>query len=106
MLERLGNVDGVQFVNDSLAQALGARATPRFEVALVYQRQVDATAERERLQKELSKLESQSASAERQLGNEQFLAKAPPKVVEGLKKQLNEIQILLDKNRRALETLK
>jgi valyl-tRNA synthetase len=106
MLERLANVDGVQFVNDSLAQALGARATPRFEVALVYQRQVDATAERERLQKELSKLESQSASAERQLGNEQFLAKAPPKVVEGLKKQLNEIQILLDKNRRALETLK
>jgi valyl-tRNA synthetase len=106
MLERLSNVDGVQFVSESLAQAPGARTTSRFEVALVYERQVDTAAEKERLEKEMSKLESQSANAERQLGNEQFLAKAPPKVVDGLKKQLSEIKILMDKNRKALETLK
>jgi valyl-tRNA synthetase len=105
-LERLSNVDGVQFVSESLAQAPGARTTSRFEVALVYERQVDTAAEKERLEKEMSKLESQSANAERQLGNEQFLAKAPPKVVDGLKKQLSEIKILMDKNRKALEMLK
>jgi valyl-tRNA synthetase len=45
-------------------------------------------------------------SAERQLGNESFLAKAPPQIVDGLKKQEAETRLLLDKARAALENLK
>ncbi len=61
----------------SLAQMPGARTTPKFEVALVYEQKVDVAAERERLTKEMTKLEGELANADRQLGNQQFLAKAP-----------------------------
>ena len=44
-------------------------------------------------------------SAERQLGNESFLAKAPSPVVEGLKKQEAETRLLLEKARAALASL-
>jgi len=44
-------------------------------------------------------------SAERQLGNEGFLAKAPEHVVEGLKKQEAETRQLLEKARAALGAL-
>jgi len=62
-------------------------------------------AERERLTKELTRLEAQLANSQKQLGNEQFLAKAPPHVVEGLKKQAAELQILIDKTRGGLDAL-
>jgi valyl-tRNA synthetase len=106
MLERLANVEGMEFMAESLAHASGARTSTRFEVALVYERQVDKAAESERLKKELAKQGGQLAGSERQLGNEQFLAKAPPHVVEGLKKQVTELKILIEKNKRALEALK
>jgi valyl-tRNA synthetase len=105
MLERLANVEAIEFTNQSLANAPGARTTPKFELALVYERKVDVAAEKERLSKELARLENQLAGAQRQLGNEQFLAKAPAHVVEGLKKQAAELQVLIEKTRRALEGL-
>lgn len=105
MVERLATVNGVEFVSESLAQAAGARATPKFEVAVVYEQKVDVAAERERLTKELKKLEGQLANAQRQLGNEQFLSKAPAHVVEGLKKQESEIKTLLAKIQAALGKL-
>ncbi len=45
------------------------------------------------------------AAAERQLSNESFLQKAPPAVVEGLKKQEAETRLLLEKARAALNAL-
>jgi valyl-tRNA synthetase len=106
MLERLANVEGIEFTAESLAHAPGARTTAKFEVALVYERRIDKAAESERLKKDLAKLEGQLANAEKQLGNQQFLAKAPPQVVEGLKKQVQELKILIEKNNRALGALK
>ena len=105
MIERLANVEGIEFVSQSLAQAPGARTTPKFEVVLVYERKVDTAAEQERLTKELTRLENQLAGGRRQLGNEQFLAKAPANVVEGLKKQAAELEILIEKTRKALAGL-
>ena len=105
MIERLATVEGVQFVGDSLAQVAGARTTPNFEVGLVYEQKIDVTAERERLSKELKKLEGQLTNTERQLGNEQFLSKAPAHVVEGLRKQESELKLLIEKNKRALDSL-
>jgi valyl-tRNA synthetase len=105
MVERLANVEGIDFVAQSLANAPGARSTPKFEVALIYERKVDAAAEKERLTKELSKLEAQLANAHRQLGNQQFLSKAPAAVVDGLKKQAAETQVLIEKGRQALASL-
>jgi valyl-tRNA synthetase len=45
------------------------------------------------------------AAAEGRLGDEGFLSKAPPKVVEGLKKQAAETRLLLEKARAALAAL-
>jgi valyl-tRNA synthetase len=76
-----------------------------FEVAIEYQKKIDAPAERERLTKDIAKYEKGLAAAERQLGNEAFLKKAPPQVVEGLKKQEAETRLLLEKARAALDGL-
>jgi valyl-tRNA synthetase len=105
MVERLASVNGIEFVSESLAEAAGARTTPKFEVAVIYQQKVDTAAERDRLTKELKKLEGQLANAQRQLGNEQFLSKAPAKVVEGLRGQEAELKILIVKIRAALNNL-
>ncbi len=105
MLERLAGVEGIEFVGESLARVAGARTTPQFEAALVYERKVDAAVERERLAKELRKLEGQLGNTARQLGNEQFLSKAPAHVVEGLRKQEGELKLLSEKIQRALDNL-
>jgi valyl-tRNA synthetase len=74
-------------------------------VSVVYEKQIDVPAERERLTKDIAKYEKGLAAAERQLGNEGFLAKAPAQVVEGLKKQEAETRLLLEKARAALNSL-
>jgi valyl-tRNA synthetase len=75
------------------------------DIAIDFQAKVDTTAERERLTKEIAKLEKNIASADRQLNNAGFLAKAPNDVIEGLKKQRAENQRLLDKFRDDLDKL-
>jgi valyl-tRNA synthetase len=104
MVERLGRVSEMRFVAEITA-GLAKHSTPSFDVAVVYERTIDVPAERERLNKDIAKFEKGVAAAERQLGNESFLAKAPPQVVEGLKKQEAETRLLLDKARAALVAL-
>jgi valyl-tRNA synthetase len=76
-----------------------------FDVGFDYEATVDVPAERSRLTKDIAKYEKGIAAAERQLGNEGFLAKAPANVVEGLKKQEAETRLLLEKARAALKNL-
>jgi valyl-tRNA synthetase len=104
MVERLARVKEVRFVAE-IAVGLSKHSTANFDVAVIYERTVDVPAERARLTKDIEKFEKGVAAAERQLGNEGFLAKAPAKVVEGLKKQEAETRLLLDKARTALAAL-
>jgi valyl-tRNA synthetase len=101
-IEKLANVEGVEFVAESLAKTPGSRSTARFDLAVVYEKKIDVAAERERLQKELTRLEGELANARRQLGNEQFLSKAPEKVVQGLRTRAAELETLIAKARSAL----
>jgi len=96
-VERLGSVESVKFVESSLAKLAGARSTSRFDVHVVYERKIDVAAECERLKKELEKIEKDIAGGERQLSNEGFLAKAPAKVVEGLRAKAEELKVLREK---------
>jgi len=75
------------------------------DIQVIYENEIDIPAERERLTKEIAKLEKNLASAERQLGNDAFLAKAPSNIVEGLKKQESENRQLLEKAKAALAAL-
>jgi valyl-tRNA synthetase len=83
----------------------GARSKTKFEVALMYEQKVDVAAERERVTKELAKLQGELANADRQLGNQQFLAKAPTQVVEGIRRRQGELHVLIEKGKTALAKL-
>jgi valyl-tRNA synthetase len=98
-VERLANVEQIVFVNESLAKLPGARHTARFDVHVVYEQKIDAAAECERLKKDIDKMEKEVGNNERQLSNENFLAKAPANVVEGLRKRRQELDVLLAKAR-------
>jgi len=103
--ERLANVSTITFVDSELSNVPGARHTARFDVVVDYEKKVDTAAERARLEKDLAKMEAELANARRQLTNEQFLAKAPGNVVEGLRKRASELELLLEKARAALQAL-
>jgi valyl-tRNA synthetase len=105
-VERLGNVSTITDATQSRASQAPSRATARFDVRVVYEKKIDIAAERERLTKELEKMEKEITNGQRQLSNEGFLAKAPASVVEGLRKRAGELVGLLDKTKSKLEELK
>jgi valyl-tRNA synthetase len=104
-IERLANIDTIRFVTTSPANKGAARSTARFDVHVIFEKKIDVAAECERLKKDLEKLEKEFANNQRQLGNEQFLAKAPAKVVEGLRTRAAELTVLLEKTRSKLKEL-
>jgi len=104
VLAKMARVQAVEFASEPLT-GTNARSTADFDVAVLYERQIDIPAERERLTKDLAKYEKGLAAAEKQLNNEAFMAKAPANIVEGLRKQSAETKILHDKTRAALDSL-
>jgi valyl-tRNA synthetase len=104
MLSRMARVASVEFASEPLSGS-NARSTADFDVAVVYERQIDVAAECERLTKDLAKYEKGLAAAERQLNNESFMAKAPAPIVDGLRKQHAETKTLYDKTKSALKAL-
>ena len=104
-VERLATVEKVTFVEASLAKQAGARSTARFDVHVAYERKIDLGAERRRLEKELEPIEREIASAEKQLGNDEFLSKAPAQVVEARRKRSQELQILRERIQKQLNEL-
>ena len=104
LLSRLARVSAVELLSEA-PQGGNARSTAHFDVAVAYERQIDVPAERERLTKELARLEKGMNAAEKQLGSESFLAKAPAHIVDGLKKQAAETKALQEKTKAALELL-
>ncbi|MDE1155785.1 MAG: valine--tRNA ligase [Acidobacteriaceae bacterium] len=104
MLARMARVSAVEVVASALS-GNNTRSTASFDVTVLYERQIDVAAERERLTKEIAKLSKGLEAASRQLGSESFLAKAPAHIVDGLKKQAAENQALKDKAEAALAQL-
>jgi valyl-tRNA synthetase len=105
-VERLATIEKIEFVEKSLAKLSGARHTARFDVHVIYERKIDVGVERERLKKELEQIEKEMGNGQRQLGNGQFLAKAPAKVVEGIRNRAQELAILREKVQSKLAELK
>jgi valyl-tRNA synthetase len=104
MLARTARVASVEIASSTL-RGPGTRSTAAFDVQVIYQRQIDTPAERERLTKDLAKYEKGLTSADRQLTNETFMSKAPAHIVDGLRKQYAETKILYDKTKAALDAL-
>jgi len=104
-VERLANVETILFTNGPLVDTLGARTTARFDFLLIYEKKINIAAERERLKKELEQIEKEIANGQRQLRNEQFLAKAPAQVVEGIRKRSQELAMQQEMTKSQLNAL-
>jgi valyl-tRNA synthetase len=104
ILSKLARVSAIEIVSKPLT-GNNARSTQAFDVAVLYERQIDVPAERERLSRDLAKYEKGLTAAERQLSNESFMAKAPAHIVEGLRKQAAETRTLYEKTKAALDAL-
>jgi valyl-tRNA synthetase len=81
------------------------RVTANFTVGLVYEKRIDLAAERERLQKKQDQLEKRIGNSDRQLQSAEFLARAPEKIVTGLRKQVAEDTLLLQETLNAIRKL-
>ena len=104
-VERLANVETVGLTNRPLVDTIGARRTARFDVLVIYEKKIDLAAERARLTKELERIEREIANGRRQLSNEQFLAKAPANVIEGIRKRAQDLATEQEKTRGQLSAL-
>jgi valyl-tRNA synthetase len=104
MLSRLARVSEVKLVDKS-PTGNNSRSTSSFDVAVVYERQIDIPAERERLTKDLIKFNKGIEAANKQLTNEGFTSRAPAHIIEGLKKQYAETTALKEKAEAALAAL-
>ncbi len=104
LIKRLARVSDIQF-EDKPFVGPDVRSAKHFDLAVIYERQIDVAAERERLTRELAKYDKGLQAAEKQLGNPGFVAKAPPHIIEGLKKQAAETRGLKEKAEAALKGL-
>jgi valyl-tRNA synthetase len=104
ILDRLARVSAIE-ISDSPLTGANTRSTPAFDVAVVYEKQIDVAAERERLTKELARLDKQITANQARLSDTSFTAKAPAHIVEGLRKQTADLITLRDKTRGGLDSL-
>ncbi|WP_186259500.1 valine--tRNA ligase [Burkholderia gladioli] len=99
-LKALARLSDVTIVADEAALDSEAQGAPIAIVGankLVLKVEIDVKAERERLSKEVARLENEIRKCEAKLGNEAFVAKAPPAVVEQEQKRIAEFRGTLDK---------
>jgi valyl-tRNA synthetase len=83
------------------------RSTPDFDllVEVPQESAEQVQAQRAKLTKEIEQLEKVIANSERQLSNEDFMSKAPEKVVTGIREKLAGYRVQLEKSKAALEAL-
>jgi valyl-tRNA synthetase len=100
----MGRVSEVNFAEappSGSAQFVLGEATMALALANV----IDLAAERERLNKEIGKLQQEIEKIDARFANEQFMAKAPEEVVEENRERRAEAEAAADKLRLALRRL-
>jgi valyl-tRNA synthetase len=91
LLKALAKVGEVRIIADEAAFAEATRLLPvavEGPVRLALHVEIDVGAERERLTKEITRLEGEIVKANNQLGNENFVSRAKPEVVEQMRARL------------------
>ncbi len=104
ILQALGKLSEVQIVDDMPADAMAPVAVVG-ETRLMLKVEIDVAAEKERLKKEIEKLEKQISIAQGKLSNEGFVARAPAAVVEQEKQRVAEFSATLEKLKPQLAKL-
>ncbi len=91
VLQNLAKLSEVKVFDDEAAWAEAAQAAPVCvvgEARLALFVEIDVSAEKARLSKEAARLEGEITKANAKLGNEAFVAKAPPAVIDQEKKRV------------------
>jgi valyl-tRNA synthetase len=108
VLQSLAKLSEVKVFTDEAEWAAAAQAAPVAvvgEARLCLFMEVDVEAEKIRMTKEAARLEGEITKANAKLGNEAFVAKAPPAVIDEAKKRVAEFSATLDKIRQQLQRL-
>ncbi|NWF44424.1 valine--tRNA ligase [Hydrogenophaga sp. D2P1] len=108
VLQGLAKLSEVKVFTDEAAWAAAAQAAPvavAGEARLCLFMEIDVAAEKVRLSKEATRLEGEITKATAKLGNEAFVAKAPPAVIDQEKKRVADFTATLDKVREQLARL-
>ena len=107
-LQALAKLSEVKVFDAEADWAAAAQAAPVAVVGdarLALFMEVDVAAEKARLAKEAGRLEGEIAKANGKLGNQAFVAKAPPAVIDQEKKRVADFTAALDKLRDQLQRL-
>ncbi|MGV0959834.1 MAG: valine--tRNA ligase [Limnohabitans sp.] len=108
VLQALAKLSEVKVFDNEAEWVAAAQAAPVAvvgEARLCLFMEVDVAAEKIRLAKEAARLEGEITKANSKLGNEAFVAKAPPAVIEQEKKRVADFGATLDKIRQQLQRL-
>jgi valyl-tRNA synthetase len=108
VLQALAKLSEVKVFDEEAAWAAAAQAAPVAvvgEARICLHMEIDVAAEKLRLGKEAARLEGEIAKAGAKLGNEAFVAKAPPAVIEQERKRVAEFTATLAKVRDQLARL-
>ncbi len=106
LLKSLAQLDEVAIHRQAIARPPGAAAVTAGGIKLYVLDIIDRDAELTRLQKQAETLGRGIAGIEAKLGNETFLAKAPPEVVDGERRRLAALQTDLEALGKSLESLR
>ena len=109
VLKALAKLNEVKVFDDEAEWAAAAQAAPVAmvgEARVCLHMEVDVAAEKTRLGKEAMRLEGELVKVHAKLGNETFVAKVPPAVLEQERKRLTEFTATLEKIRDQLARLK
>ena len=108
VLKALAKLSEVQVFDTEAAWAQASGAAPVAvvgEARLALFMEIDVAAEKARLGKEAERLEKELTNAQSKLGNEAFVAKAPPAVIEQFQKRVADFGAALAKIREQLQRL-
>jgi valyl-tRNA synthetase len=109
VLKALAKLSEVKVFESEAEWAAAAQAAPVAvvgEARVCLHMEVDVAAEKARLGKEATRLEGELIKVHAKLGNETFVAKVPPAVLEQERKRLTEFTATLEKIREQLARLK
>ena len=108
VLKALAKLSELKVFDDEASWAQAAQSAPVAvvgEARLCLFVEVDVAAEKARLSKETARLEGEILKAQGKLGNEAFVAKAPPAVLEQERKRLADFSSTLLKLQEQLTRL-